>query len=271
VQIAGEMVQHHKKYGGQAFLMGDSLLNPFITDLARELVKQQVSVYWDGYLRVAPQVCDRENTLLWRRGGFYRARLGVESGSQRILDLMDKRITPRQIKDSLSALAYTGIKTSTYWVVGHPGETAADFQQTLDLLEEMKDDIYQADCTPFNYSPAGQVKSDRWAEKSRLLYPGEADDMLLIPTWILDCQPSREETYQRMWRFVRHCSRLGIPNPYFFNEIYQADERWKGLHPNAVPPLAAFKNKGSYINDKKQIKAITFAHQPALDDGDFGF
>jgi radical SAM superfamily enzyme YgiQ (UPF0313 family) len=270
-QIAKQLSQLHEKYRTQIFLLGDSLLNPFISNLARELLKQEVSLYWDGFLRVAPSVGLRENTLLWRQGGFYRARLGVESGSDRILDLMNKGITAQQIKDSLSALAQVGIKTTTYWVIGFPGETEADFQQTLDLIEELRDDIYQADCTPFSFSMAGQQSAVHWEYKPVLLYPEEAGDILLIPTWILDCQPSREETYQRMWRFVQHCSRLGIPNPYFFNEIYQADERWKGLHPNAVPSLAAFKNKGSYINDKKQIKAITFAHQPAMDDGDFGF
>jgi hypothetical protein len=270
-QIADQLSQLYEKYRIQVFLLGDSLLNPFISNLARELVKQEISLYWDGFLRVAPPVCHQENTLLWRRGGFYRARLGIESGSDRILDLMNKGITSQQIRDSLSALAHVGIKTTTYWVLGFPGETEADFQQTLDLVEELRDDIYQADCTPFSFSMAGQESAGQWKCKQVLLYPEEAVDILLIPTWILDCQPSREETYQRMWRFVRHCNRLGIPNPYFFNEIYQADERWKGLHPNAVPPLAAFKNKGSYINDKKQIKAITFARKPTLDDGDFGF
>lgn len=270
-QIADELIRLHEIYGSQAFLMGDSLLNPFISGLARELLKRGVSLYWDGYLRVDRQACDMENTLLWRRGGFYRARLGIESGSEQVLQLMNKKITPRQIEDTIYALAYAGIKTTTYWVIGYPGETGADFQQTLNLLEELKDEIYSADCTPFNYSPAGQVKSEQWADKKALLYPQDTVDMLMIPTWIVEGEPSRKETYQRMRHFVQHCSRLGIPNPYSFNEIYRADQRWKSLHKNAVPPLTAFKNRGNDIDDRKHIKPLTLARNTLPDNGTFGF
>jgi radical SAM superfamily enzyme YgiQ (UPF0313 family) len=148
-QTVTEMRQLYKKYGHQLFFMTDSLVNPIITDLAQEFAKSDISLYYDAYFRVDDASGDIRNTLLWRRGGLYRVRLGTESGSQRILDLMDKRITIDQVKATVSALAYAGIKTTTYWVIGHPGETGEDFQQTLDLLEELKDDIFQAECNYF--------------------------------------------------------------------------------------------------------------------------
>jgi radical SAM superfamily enzyme YgiQ (UPF0313 family) len=276
-QIVEELAQLSGKYRAQLFLMSDSLLNPVVNDLARALIDADLSIYWDGYLRADPLACNPDNTFQWRRGGFYRARLGLESGSPRILEMMGKKITPQQIKESMASLAHAGIKTTTYWVIGYPGETEADFQLTLDLVEEMKDDIYEADCNPFLYYPTGQVESDRWAEesKSRLLYPPEAREMLLLQTWVLDTPPSREETYRRLNRFLDHCKSLGIPNPYTLREIYRADERWKRLHSNAPPSLTDFlaaKNSGTMtIDENKHVEKIVRGQNIPRIEGDWGF
>jgi radical SAM superfamily enzyme YgiQ (UPF0313 family) len=257
-QVAAEFETLHRRHGAQLFLLGDSLLNPIAAELAEQLTRSPFTVYWDGYLRADKPVCNRDNTLLWRRGGFYRARLGLESGSPRVLEAMGKRITPAQIRDALSALAYAGIKTTTYWVIGHPGESEADFQQTLDLVGELRSDIYEAECNPFHYHLTGQVESRQWAKnyKPVPLYPRDALDMLVVQTWRMDCQPSREETYRRVSRFVRHCKKLGIPNPYSMQEIHQADKRWKKLHKNAVPALVDFKKDAGYIDEAKQVSEL---------------
>ncbi len=243
-QIVNELEKIHKTYGTQLFLMCDSLLNPVISDISKELIESDSSFYWDGYLRADKSVGSIDNTISWRQAGFYRARLGLESGSPRILEAMKKRITPAQIIEAVSNLAYAGIKTTTYWIVGYPGETEEDFQQTLALLTELKDKIYEADANAFGYTLTGQVDSDGWRKENKclLLYPESAKDMLITQTWYLDCAPSREETYRRMRRFVEHCMKLGIPNNYSVYDVYNADRRWKKLHKNAVKHLMDFED-----------------------------
>ena len=255
-RIVSELSAMNEKYNAQLFLFGDSLLNLVIDGLSKELSLQDNVVYWDGYLRTDPPVCKPENAMKWRKGGFYRARLGVESGSQKILDIMNKKISIENIKSSVRALASAGIKTTTYWIVGHPGETEEDFQMTLDLIEELKDDLWEAEVNPFSYFLTGQVDSDKWMSdyKRVTLYPEKYTNMLVTQTWEMkDCEPVREVIYERVNRFVDHCFRLGIPNPYFEHEIYQADERWKKLQPNAVPSLIDFK-EGEYIDDRHKLQ-----------------
>ncbi|MCP4220395.1 MAG: radical SAM protein, partial [bacterium] len=258
--ILSEIAQLSEKYKTQLFLMADSLLNPVVDGLSEAVIEAGASIYWDGYLRADKAATDRERTFKWRRGGFYRARLGLESGSPKVLELMGKQITPQQIKDAVSGLASAGIKTTTYWVIGHPGETEEDFQQTLDLIESMKDDIYEADCNPFMYFPAGQVHSDQWKQenKAQLLHSEESRRLLMLQTWILDVEPNREEIYRRVARFSAFCRKLGIPNPYSLRDIYAADERWKRLHANAAPAMADFiegKNSGKLdINENRELK-----------------
>jgi hypothetical protein len=270
-QTAAEMIKLYKKYGHQLFFMTDALLNPVIGDLTNELIKADVSLYYDTYFRVDPASGDIENTMHWRRGGLFRVRLGTESGSQGVLDMMGKNITTTQIKAAVNALAYAGIKTTTYWVIGHPGETEADFQLTLDLIEELKNDIFQAECNPFLYHYSGQAHQDQWGKKRIPLYSEEAMKMLIFQSWTLNLEPSRQEAYYRMHRFEQHCKKLGIPNPYSLHEHYEADERWKKLHKNAAPALLEFKNSGHYINENKNIKRTSFARNTQQDGGDFGF
>ena len=243
-QVLQELSQLNERYGSQIFLLGDSLLNPIITELAQEMINNECAFYWDGYLRADLPVCDLNNTLLWRKGGFYRARLGVESGSQKVLDLMGKKITPAQIEKAITSLARAGIKTTTYWVIGYPGETEEAFSETLGLIETLRNEIYEAECNPFNYFLTGQVGSDKLSNEYQVkpLFQEDATQRLLTQTWTLDAEPPRKITYERVSRFIEHCRKLGIPNPYSLREIYQADERWSRLHENAVPPLAAFRN-----------------------------
>lgn len=270
-QILGEFTQLYNRHSYQLFMLTDSLLNPIISDLAEAVLESGQSFYWDGFLRADKPVCDPANTLLWRRGGFYRAKLGIESGSMKILKKMGKKITLRQVKEAVRALAYAGIKTTTFWVIGHPGETEADFQSTLDLVEQLKDYIYEADCNPFYYHLTGQASSSQWLEENKpgLLYPGWARDMLISQTWRLDAEPPREETLQRVNRFIHHCRKLGIPNPYLLDDIHAADQRWKKLHKNAVPTLMQLRDKKNYIDESKSVKELTFADNLLQEDSDW--
>ncbi|MCP4221256.1 MAG: radical SAM protein, partial [bacterium] len=272
-QVADELEELHERYKSRLFVMSDSLLNPIVSALSKQMEARKNSIYWDGYLRADRHVCKLENTLAWRRGGFYRARLGVESGSQHILNLMGKKITPLQTKEAVSNLANAGIKTTTYWVVGHPDETEEDFQQTLDLITQLKNDIYEADCNPFYYVETGQVDSEKWdnLEKRIPLFPENVTKLTMLKTWILNCEPRREIIYQRINRFVQHCRDLGIPNPYSLQEIHQADKRWQRLHKNAVPSLLELKKTAGVVDEILNVKAVFKAEASLEDEGDFSF
>jgi radical SAM superfamily enzyme YgiQ (UPF0313 family) len=271
-QTVAEMTKLYKKYNRQLFFMTDSLLNPIVTDLAREFIKSDIALYYDAYFRIDDASADINNTMLWRRGGLYRVRLGTESGSPKILKRMNKGITVEQIKTALSALAFAGIKTTTYWVIGHPGETEEDFQQTLDLIEEVKDNIFQAECNYFLVHYSMQTDSDEWRRDTRLLYPEWASHMLVFQYYTPgSIEPLREETFRRIHRFEAHCRKLQIPNPYSYSEHIKAEERWKKLHTNAVPSMLELIGSHSLTDECKKIKTIQNLREIKHDDGDFDF
>jgi len=262
-----EMNILHKQYNRKLFFMTDSLLNPVIDELAAELIKNNLDFYMDTYFRTDEASSDPARTLFWRQGGLYRVRIGCESGSDKMLEIMNKGITVNQIREALPKLAMAGIKTTTYWVMGHPYETEADFQQTLNLVEELKDFIWQAECNAFRYYYNGHNAEPAWTDKRRLLYPEDLNEIMVFKTYTLDIYPGREQAFDRLFRFINHCKRLGIPNPYSGYEGYEADKRWKSLHKNSVPNLEEIRYKGNCDKGKKIILADNI--QPRMEDFNF--
>lgn len=70
------------------------------------------------------------------------AWVGAESGSQKILDAMDKGTQVSQIYEATRLLKKHGIKPAFFLQFGYPGETMHDIQLTIQMLNDLlPDDI----------------------------------------------------------------------------------------------------------------------------------
>jgi len=92
---------------------------------------------------------DREILTALNKVGCIQIDYGIESGSQRVLNLMNKRVTVEQNKNAIHLAKECGLKVKTFLMMGFPGETKDDRQATLDFLKETKPD----DFTLSYYSP----------------------------------------------------------------------------------------------------------------------
>jgi tetratricopeptide (TPR) repeat protein len=81
-----------------------------------------------------------------RLAGCERLSLGVESGSQRILDAIDKKITVAEILESTALAKKWGIKVRYYMMLGNRGDTKETFRETLDFLEKARPHEYIFSC-----------------------------------------------------------------------------------------------------------------------------
>ncbi|MCB0686312.1 MAG: B12-binding domain-containing radical SAM protein, partial [Saprospiraceae bacterium] len=68
--------------------------------------------------------------------GCYRIWIGAESGSQTILDAMDRRVDIQHVSKMIIATRKKGIQTGTFIMLGYPGETEEDIFQTLHYLKK---------------------------------------------------------------------------------------------------------------------------------------
>lgn len=88
---------------------------------------------------------DRMNTEvigMLREAGCFRVWIGAESGSQKIIDAMDRRVDVQQVRSMLQQSKQAGIQTGTFIMLGYPGETEADIRETIYHLQESDPDLF---------------------------------------------------------------------------------------------------------------------------------
>jgi hypothetical protein len=82
---------------------------------------------------------------------------GLESASQRVLDLMDKGTKVEDVSRVLKRAYAAGIFNHTFLICGFPTETEAEYAQSLKFLEDHKDYIYAVHRGPFGLEPESPI------------------------------------------------------------------------------------------------------------------
>jgi radical SAM superfamily enzyme YgiQ (UPF0313 family) len=221
-----------QRYKRASFYLCDSLSNTTIGPISSEIRNHKRPYTLDCYLRADRTVAEHPGDVGdWRQGGLVRARLGMESASQRVLDAMVKKTTPELMERSLDVLSSEGVITSTLWIVAYPGETETEFNDTLDFIRRNRSRIYQADAWLFQYYPAGLAHSGEIEVEhgSRFRYSDDVNRILAVAPYVVNRDISPRERFERLERFVRTMRELEIPNPYSVYEWIAAEGRWKSL------------------------------------------
>jgi len=76
-----------------------------------------------------------------KEAGCYQIQFGIESGSERMLSLMNKRLNLSAAKDTLSACDRLGIETVAFFIIGYPGEKELDISKTKKFIMETTPDF----------------------------------------------------------------------------------------------------------------------------------
>ena len=115
------------------------------------------------------------------RAGAQTVWMGAESGSQKILDAMDKGTRVEQIHEAARRLKQAGIRVGFFLQFGYPGETRGDIEKTIQLVREADpDDIgisvsYPMPGTKFHEAVRDQLgEKQNWqdSEDMAMLYHG---------------------------------------------------------------------------------------------------
>lgn len=85
---------------------------------------------------------DDETVKLLKDSGCSKVWIGGESGSQKVLDRMDRRVTAEQVRKMIILCRNAGIETGTFIMLGYPGETLEDIDETLKHLKTSNPDNY---------------------------------------------------------------------------------------------------------------------------------
>ena len=77
-----------------------------------------------------------------KKAGCFRIWIGAESGSQRIIDLMDRQVNIDAVSEMMKLTKKHGIETGTFIMVGYPTETIEDIDLTINYLKEANPDLF---------------------------------------------------------------------------------------------------------------------------------
>ena len=112
-----------------------------LLQLCELLIQREVLVQWTCFARADdltdPGVCE-----LLMRAGCEKVLIGIESGSQEMLDNMNKRTSVVERAPGAQNSQPVGITTSASVIVGFPGETEATLEETRAFLNEYPPDIF---------------------------------------------------------------------------------------------------------------------------------
>jgi radical SAM superfamily enzyme YgiQ (UPF0313 family) len=145
--VADEM-EHLVRQGANVISFQDDSFassRKLVRDVCEELVRRGARIPWMARVRV--DELTRETLELMKQAGCVFLGIGVEAGSQRVIDRVHKTHTPRPWKElSRQVFRWThalGIGTNAYYVLGNPGETREEIEETIELALELDADSIQ--------------------------------------------------------------------------------------------------------------------------------
>ena len=83
-----------------------------------------------------------EAVQLLKQSGCFRVWIGAESGSQKVIDAMDRRVKVDDVRKMIQLVKSYGIEAGTFIMLGYPGEVETDILETLHHLKTSNPDHY---------------------------------------------------------------------------------------------------------------------------------
>lgn len=107
--------------------------------LFQAMVDENLDILWSTPNGVFSGVLDKELLELMKKSGCYRIILGIESGSNEVLkNIIGKPQKVEKMKSLIKVAQKAGLEVGGFFVVGLPGETKGQIQETLDFARTSK-------------------------------------------------------------------------------------------------------------------------------------
>jgi anaerobic magnesium-protoporphyrin IX monomethyl ester cyclase len=162
-QVAAEIRELKEVYGVQHIWFGDDIfaLNAhWVKEFADEIQASHCVLPFKIQSRA--DLMSEETVAGLQRAGCAEVWMGVESGSQKVLDSMDKGLRVAEVETARTRLSKAGIRACYFLQFGYPGEQWQDIQQTISLVRNTRpDDIGVS----FSYPLPGTTFFDRVQEQ----------------------------------------------------------------------------------------------------------
>jgi len=203
-----------------------------VIEICKKILERGLNITWVAISRVN---CVSEDVLYWmRRAGCIQISYGVESGSEKIRNYLNKNIKTQDIKKAFKLTTKYGILARAYFIYGSPGESWATIQRTIDLMHEIKPmsiifyilDLFPGTALYSDFKKKFNVSDRIWLQQIEDIMYFETDPRLSKEMILAFGEKLRREYYGNLHRYVDaielidekdlyemhsgFCSRLGM-------------------------------------------------------------
>lgn len=143
-----------------------------VLQVCRGILAEGLSLRWMA--RATPDTVDLDGLKAMRAAGCDLITIGVEAGSPEVLKRLGRRSSIEEIKRAFGLARTAGLRSIAYFMLGNPGETAGDIDQSLKLAKSLRPDMIHASLfMPYPASAIyqealadGSIKEDYWRKFS---------------------------------------------------------------------------------------------------------
>jgi anaerobic magnesium-protoporphyrin IX monomethyl ester cyclase len=142
--VADEMQAIVDRYDPDQVWYADDVFtisHPWLAEYAAELARRGIHKPFETITR-ADRLQTEQSVELLRKLGCYRIWIGSESGSQRILDGMERGVTVEQVQRSTKLAQAHGIQVGMFLMWGYEGEELEDIEATVEHVKVSKPDVF---------------------------------------------------------------------------------------------------------------------------------
>lgn len=216
-RIADEVAFLHRRYACADLAFQDETFftsAPRVDALAEHFMQRRLPITWTATLR-ADQACRLGEDLFAKtvRSGLRRVMVGVESGSQEMLDRLHKDMKLDQVRRTADMCARHGVGAIFNFIVGFPGESEQSVHATLSLAKELRRSNPAFETPIFYYRPyPGNPMAELSAERGYVFPRGleqwaDFDYVGGRGPWITQAQWDKVERFKF---YTRHAWKPGV-------------------------------------------------------------
>jgi anaerobic magnesium-protoporphyrin IX monomethyl ester cyclase len=178
-QAATELGQLARRYGVKNFYLSCDVLSPkYALALAEALLEKGIKIRWSSDLKIEKYfTAERCQTLF--RAGLRSAAFGIESGSDRILQLMRKGVDRETLTEVNRNFHAAGVATEWMTFTDHPDESVEEALETVRWIEREQDAIDLFLVGRFGLERGSHIAQDPERYGVRRIFYARGDDLRL--------------------------------------------------------------------------------------------
>ncbi len=134
-RVMAEIKELKERYHANALFFADDdyfVNKKRLTAICETMIAENMDIAWAANARVSS--LDESTVALAKKAGCRQICLGIESGSQRILDVLNKRTTVEQGVNAVRIIKDAGLIAYSTFMIGNPTETKEDIEMTRQFI-----------------------------------------------------------------------------------------------------------------------------------------